>query len=159
MKRVGAAILIGAVYLAATGWGGPMNAAIACIAGFVLARVIPAPRRSGARLDWRRMTRLPWLVAGALVEIARGNMSMLLVLLGRKSRQRVGMLDAPLGDRTERGAVVSAFIATSAPGSIVVGIDERKRTMRVSVIDATRPEELREQLDHFYERYQRGAVP
>ena len=73
--------------------------------------------------------------------------------------ERPGIVTMPIGERTPLGVAVSALVICVAPGSTVLAIDWRQRTMLLHVLDARDPDAVRAQQQGFYERYQRHVFP
>ncbi|MCS7006948.1 MAG: Na+/H+ antiporter subunit E [Thermoleophilia bacterium] len=107
----------------------------------------------------RRLLALPALLAHVLVDITVGTWRVASVVLGFRPLAQPGIVDIPLGERTETGAVVSAFLSTLSPGEYLVDIDWARRCLLMHVIDARDPEAVRARFADFYERHQRKVVP
>lgn len=106
-----------------------------------------------------RLLALPRLVWAVLADITLGTGRVAAVVLGLRPLERPGIVAVPVGERTEAGVVVSAFLATLAPGEYLVDVDWSERRMLLHVLDARDPDALRERFDRFYRRYQRRVVP
>jgi len=107
----------------------------------------------------RRVLALPGLVWAVLADITVGTVRVAAVVLGLRPLERPGIVAVPVGERTEAGVVVSAFLATLAPGEYLVDVDWSERRMLLHVLDARDPDGVRERFDRFYRRYQRRVVP
>ena len=107
----------------------------------------------------RRLVAFVPFASVILREIAVGAWRVSAFVLQPRSRARPGVVAVPLGDRTRLGVAVSALAIGLSPGSAVLEIDWRRRAMLVHVLDARDPDEVRAQLDSFYDRYQRHVFP
>lgn len=115
----------------------------------------PTPIRGlGARM-WA-VPRFAWAVVR---DITVGTWQVASVVLGIRPLTHPGIVAIPLEDRTEAGAVVSAFAATLAPGEYFVEFDWAERRMLMHVLDASDPDAVRERFATFYSRYQRRVAP
>lgn len=151
--------LLALVFLMTVGASGD-NAALALGVGLCLAMVRPIARgRPDLRRVPRRVLHVVPLAGAMLVEIARGSLLMTQILLGLRSTRRAGLIEVPLGDRSEAGATLSGLLATTAPGTMLVDIDWSSRRMLVHAIDAGDLEQTRESLQRLYRRRQRPVLP
>ena len=83
----------------------------------------------------------------------------LLVLLGIRTWRNAGFVEVPYGDRSPRGVTVTSLAVSISPGSILIDADDERRVIIFNVIDASDPEAFRKDLDRFYDRFQRHALP
>ena len=79
--------------------------------------------------------------------------------LGQEPGARQGVVEVPVGERSEEGARVSALVAGMAPGSVLLETDWERRVMRFHVADASEPEVFRAGMERFYREYQRAVFP
>lgn len=70
-----------------------------------------------------------------------------------------GIIAIPIGERTRNGVAVTTLAMTLSPGSVLVDVDWEVGHMLFHVIDASRPDEIREYYQVLYERYQRAVFP
>ena len=103
--------------------------------------------------------RLPVLVLVVLRDITMGTWQVAAVVLGVRPLERPGIVVVPLGERSDAGALVSAFVATLSPGEFLVDVDWERREMTFHVLDAREPDRVRERFDVFYRAHQRHLVP
>ena len=113
----------------------------------------------GAREVVRRLLGLPRLVLATLRDITAGTWAVALVVVGARPLERPGIVVVPLEDRTEFGAVVSAYLITLSPGEFLVDLDPERREMLVHVLDARDADAVRRRFADFYRRYQSQAAP
>jgi multicomponent K+:H+ antiporter subunit E/multicomponent Na+:H+ antiporter subunit E len=107
----------------------------------------------------RRLLALPALLWHVLVDITVGTWRVASIVLGLRPLEQPGIVDIPIGERTDTGAVVSAFLGTLSPGEYLVDIDWERRCLLMHVIDARDPEDVRARFARTYERWQRQVVP
>lgn len=155
MRRLGATLLLAAVLLVMLGSVRPADLVLSILVGAGVVALF-GHGGTGGRF---RIGGLPLLVAGTLLELLRGGWKTLRVLTGRDPWENVGNLEVPFGERSDLGAKITGLIATATPGSVLIDIDWENRTMSFNLIDASDMDEGRAQLDGFYRRYQRRAVP
>lgn len=101
----------------------------------------------------------PALLYAIVAEITAGTWKVAQYSLGLREVEHDGIVEIELGEMSKQGAVLLAFVSTSAPGEVVLDIDMERRVMTLHALDAADPEEIRERHHHFYERYQRKVVP
>lgn len=107
----------------------------------------------------RRLLALPRLTWKVIADITVGTWNVALVVLHLRPLERPGIVAVPLGERSDVGAVVSAFASTLSPGEYLVDIDWDERLLLMHVLDAGDPDGVRARLDDFYRRYQRQVIP
>jgi multicomponent Na+:H+ antiporter subunit E len=107
----------------------------------------------------RRLLGVPRLVGHVLVDITTGTWRVASVVLHLRPLEHPGIVVIPLGERTELGAVVSAFTSTLSPGEYLVDIDWERRCLLLHVLDAGDPDAVRARFADFYERSQRRVFP
>lgn len=102
------------------------------------------------------LLRFAWFVYTDVIE---GLWLVLMIVLGLRPLTRSGIVTVPIGERTDNGVTVTGWAMTLSPGSVLIDVDWERRVMLFHFIDATQPEELREKIQTFYERYQRPVFP
>lgn len=102
------------------------------------------------------LLRFAWFV---YVDVIQGLWSVMVIVLGLRPLKRSGILAIPIGERTANGVTVTAWAMTLSPGSVLIDVDWEQQVMLFHFIDVTEPEELREKIQRFYERYQRPVFP
>ena len=157
MKAIATAAFLALVYVMAVGSATLLDWLVGLVVG--LSMVPHVARINAEPWTWPRLFALPGFVLGVIAEIARGSWSILLVLLGRKTWRRLGIVRVSLEADTPRGLEVAGVVTTASPGAVVIDLDERKREMTVHVIDATEPTKVRSGISRFYERHQRPLLP
>ena len=125
----------------------------------VFRRFIFLDRALPPRIALQRTARFPVLALGAAANITRGTVQVTRVVLGWATARHAGFVEIPQGDRTETGVVVSGLLDTLSPGSVLVEIDAEARTWTIHALQAEDADAVREDVDRFYERFQRPVWP
>lgn len=149
------------VYLLALGHASTADVAVAIAVALALVAVFHrfVLGRTEVLPSWRRA----WLVVPALghvvADVARGTWEVTLASLALRRGLTHGMVEVAMGERSHAGAVLTAILVTLSPGSVLVSLDWDRRIMHFHLLDASRAERFRRELESFYERYQRWIVP
>lgn len=127
----------------------------------LLRRTLPAggERRAGAGAIVRRLAHAPRLLVHIAWTIVVGTWDVSLVVLGLRPLGTAGIVELPVDDRSEAGAVVSALALTLSPGELLIDFDWEREVALVHVLDARDPDALRRRWQEDYERRQREVVP
>lgn len=161
VPRVAAALAV--VYALTLASADPLDVATGAVLGAVLVALLRTRLQPTATADEpplaERAIWLPVFAGAVLADIIGGTWDVALRVLGVRGLDRPGIVRVPVGERTERGVAVSALATTLSPGSVLVDVDWERRDFLVHVVDASDPDEVRERLDRFYERYQRRVFP
>lgn len=152
-------VLLALTYLAVVGHWKLLDIVVALAVGAFVTLLFGRFHAESAPRIVARALALPWLFVGVTIELFQGSWTMLLVLTGLKTWKNVGFVEVPYGERTPRGALVTALVATASPGSVLIEMDDERRVMVFSAIDATDPDSVREGIDRFYRRFQSPAIP
>lgn len=107
----------------------------------------------------QRAARFPALAAATAILIIRGTVQVARTVLGWSSARNAGFVVVPRGERTHSGVVVNGMLETLSPGSVLVGIDEGDDSWTIHVLQAEDTDEIRADLDRFYDRFQRPVWP
>ena len=159
MRLLITTLVLALAYLAVIGrWSLP-DVLVGFAISFFIAALFGRFEAESPPLMFRRFLALPWFAVGVALELFRGALVMLLVLLGLKTWRNVGFVEVPYGERTRRGVLVTALVGTASPGSLLVDTDDEREVMIFNVIDASDPDGFRESIDRFYNRFQRHTVP
>ena len=126
------------------------------IAAALRGRVTAGPGGSRPPIT-RRVIGFPVFVTAVIIDVLAGTYDVTLRVLGIRRLVSPGIVRVPIGDRSERGIAVSALATTLSPGTVFVDVDGDD--MLLHVIDASDPDAVRAQLQHFYDRYQRSVFP
>lgn len=150
-----------AVWMVVLGSTDPLDAMLGLVvAAAVLALPVPGVSVGGQGLGvMRRAWGLPIFAWGLLREVVRGTWDVALRVAHLRAIEQPGVVEVPVGDRTELGVAVTALATTLSPGTVLIDIDRERAVMIFHVIDATDPDAARAAIDGFYERYQRKAFP
>jgi len=101
----------------------------------------------------------PVFAGAVFVDVAKGTWEVAVRVLRLSRLDRPGIVRIPIGERSERGVAVSALATTLSPGSLLVDVDWHRGDILLHVIDASDPDGLRRDHQHFYDRYQRRVFP
>ncbi|MEX2016736.1 MAG: Na+/H+ antiporter subunit E [Candidatus Hydrogenedentales bacterium] len=152
-------LLLALTYLAVIGRWSLADVAVAILISSGVAALFGRFEAESQPRMFARALALPWFFVGVAVELLQGSWTMLLVLTGLQTWKNAGFVEVPYGERSARGALITAFVATASPGSLLIQIDDERRVMLFNVIDARDPDAFRAQLDRFYRRFQRLVIP
>ena len=114
-----------------------------------------APAREVAR----RVAFFPVLLAAVGGQVLRGTSTMSLIVLGLRPLHRPGLVEVPMGSRSESGMAAAAVLTTLAPGDVVVDVDVERQVMLIHTIDASDPDAVRERFRHLRESYGQRVFP
>ncbi|MCO5178367.1 MAG: Na+/H+ antiporter subunit E [Thermomicrobiales bacterium] len=120
-------------------------------------------------LGYHHSSRTPHVVVGrvmyfvpfacaALYQIILGTIDVSAVILGRREA-KPAYVAVPIGDRTPNGVAVTTWLTTLIPGSALVEIEDESSVMVFHVLDVAEPGQFIDNLDRFYQRYQRQVFP
>jgi multicomponent K+:H+ antiporter subunit E/multicomponent Na+:H+ antiporter subunit E len=107
----------------------------------------------------QRAVRFPALALATVALIIRGTVQVARTVLGRTSAKYAGFVVLPRGERTHSGVVVNGMLETLSPGSVLVEIDEGDDTWTLHVLQAEDRDEVRADVERFYDRHQRPVWP
>lgn len=149
------------VWMAVLASAAPLDLVLGLVVAGALV-LVPAPGDpiAHARVPVARRTLgVPRLVGAVVADVGRGTWDVALRVLHLREVEQPGLVEVPIGERTELGLAVSALVTTLSPGTVLVDIDRERGVMVVHVIDASDPDRVREQHARFYEDAQRAVVP
>lgn len=101
----------------------------------------------------------PIFAGAVLADVFHGTWDVALRVLHLRELKRPGLVRVPIGERSEHGIAVSALATTLSPGTVLIEIDRARGDLLLHVIDASDPDDVRERLQRFYDRYQRRVFP
>lgn len=163
MTWLARALGLGVLYVLTLPSDDPVDLATGVLLGTVLVvllgsrlRLAPDP---GAVTSAQRVVWFVPFVGAVLADILHGTWDVALRVLHLRRLERPGMVRIPIGDRTEHGVAVSALATTLSPGSVLIDIDWDRGDLLLHVIDASDPDQVRDRLQRFYDRYQRRVFP
>jgi multicomponent K+:H+ antiporter subunit E len=159
MRGFSLAIALAITYAGVLGSVHPFDLACAAVIGLALSARGRHPSLEGRLRTWRHLVAGPRLALGFTSEILRGAYTMLLVLMGRRPWEHLGLLEIELADASPEGTATAGLLMTASPGSVVLNAELETGRVLLHVIDISRPEERRRDLERFYEEYQRRAIP
>lgn len=143
----------------ADGWDLGMGAALSLCILFVFRRflfVYPAVPTVDVL---RRLAHLPKLALATGRSIVRGTIDVARAVLSPNLPANDGFVVISDGDRTPSGVVMSGFLDTLSPGSVLINIDPASRTWTIHALDVTGEPDVESNAQHFYEHYQRPVWP
>ncbi len=163
IRWLGALVLLVAVYLMDLGSTSPWDAAIgAGLAAGVLAvcnRFIGVGVGPAHGNLFLRALLFPRLVLAIAVDVAKGTIRVAMVTLGIQPLRSPGIVDVPIGERSETGIAISSLASTLSPGAFLIDVDREAGVMRFHVLDASDPQKVIDDHQLFYQRYQRQVFP
>jgi multicomponent Na+:H+ antiporter subunit E len=68
-------------------------------------------------------------------------------------------VEIPIGERSETGLAVSGIANTLSPGTVMVDVDVAAGSWTIHSIDVSDEDAVREDVQRFYDRYQRQVWP
>jgi multisubunit Na+/H+ antiporter MnhE subunit len=163
MTRLASALALGVLYVLTLVSGDPIDLAIGVLLGTMLVmrlggrlRLAPDP---GVVTPAQRIVWFVPFVAAVLADIIQGTWDVALRVLHLRRLERPGVVRIPIGERSEHGVAVASLATTLSPGSVLIDVDWERRDLVLHVIDASDPDQVRERLQRFYDRYQRRVFP
>lgn len=139
-------------------WGDLVTGAIISAAALALAPPWRAGDSPALPLGRRIVAAVPFLAVVA-VESVRGTLAMSAFVLGLRALPESGLVEIPIGGRSDLGVVVSAWALTLSPGSALIEIGRDRGVMVFHFADAGDPDAIRRRQADLYERYQRHVFP
>jgi multisubunit Na+/H+ antiporter MnhE subunit len=107
----------------------------------------------------KQVAGFPLLFAAVTVQVVRGTWSLSLMILGLRTVRHAGLVEVPLGSRSESGMAAAAVLTTLAPGDVVIDVDVEREIMLIHTVDASDPDAVRERFRHQRERYGQRVFP
>ena len=159
---LGAAAL-GVLYALTLASRDPIDLAAGVVIGAVVLALLGRrmrERRDASPLGLAR--RAVWFVpfAGAVgAGVLQGTWDVTLRVLRVRPLHAPGIVRVPIGERTERGVAISSLATTLSPGSVLIDVDRERGDLLLHVIDASDPDAVRDDMQRFYDRYQRRVFP
>jgi multicomponent Na+:H+ antiporter subunit E len=159
-----ALVLVAATYVLMLASTDPVDLATGVVVAAVLLLafrrfVFPGvPMPAGPSL-LRRAVAFPAFAFAVLRDITLGTWDVALIVLHLRPLRQPGIVAVPFGERTERGAMIGALVATLSPGELLIDVDHERRVVFLHVIDASDPDAVRRKHEHFYRRFQRNVFP
>ena len=163
MTRIVSAVGLGLLYVLTLASGNPVDLVTGVLLGIVLVillrgrlRLAPDP---GVVTPTQRIVWFVPFVGAVLADILQGTWDVALRVLHLRRLERPGVVRIPIGARSEHGVAVAALATTLSPGSVLIDVDWERGDLLLHVIDASDPDQVRERLQRFYDRYQRRVFP
>jgi multicomponent Na+:H+ antiporter subunit E len=107
----------------------------------------------------RRAAHFPAFALATAADIVRGTITMIRVVLSRDPSRETGFVEIPIGERSETGLAVSGIANTLSPGTVMVDVDVAAGSWTIHSIDVSDEDAVREDVQRFYDRYQRQVWP
>jgi multisubunit Na+/H+ antiporter MnhE subunit len=134
-------------------------AAVLGAAATLAARAALPRRDEPAAIERMRLAGAPRFAAGAAAELVAGTLKTLQALL-RAGPERGGQLvEISVANRSDAAIAVDGLVISAVPGTVVIVTDNARQRMLIHTIEVADPEQIRRDLDRFYERYQRSLLP
>lgn len=153
---------LGAVFLLMIGSIEPADWVIALFVGALGALAARAARpATGERraLGRMRLAGAPRFAAGVAGELVTGT-TMTLGALLRPGREPPGQIvEIPLTSRSDAARAVDGLVISASPGTMVIVAEGEQQRMLVHTIEIASPEQIRRDIDRFYQRYQKSFLP
>ena len=152
-------ILLSVVWLLTIGElsAGDLLIAIVVSASLLLLLGYRGTGQSAPVLLGRILAFWPFLLVG-LREVIVATWDVALTVLGYRPAHP-DYVEVPIGERTPVGIVVTTWLTTLIPGSVLIDVEPERDVMIFHVFDASDPQAFVANLDHIYERYQRRVFP
>ena len=163
LQVAGALAVLVLLYAVALGSSEPLDLLLGAIVGSVVlvafrGFLLTQPAE-GPGVLVRRAVSLPLFLLILAREVVTGTWRVGIAVLSRRPVGVSGVIDVPMGERTDLGVAVSSLAISLTPGELVVELDWERRTMLVHALDASDPDRIRAEQQLIYERYQRGVFP
>jgi multicomponent Na+:H+ antiporter subunit E len=152
-------ILLSGVWLLTIGelsWGDSLIALIVSASLLLLLGYRPTGQPASIMIS-RILAFWPFLLI-ALREIVVATWNVAVIVLGFRLAEP-GYVEVPVGERTPVGIVVTSWLTTLIPGSVLIDIEPERNVMIFHVFDASDPRAFVASLEHIYDRYQRRVFP
>lgn len=154
--------LLTAVYACAMGSAAAGDLLLGALLAVLLLLALAPHRTQGPAAApplWRRALAAVPFAAAVAADATTGALNVAATVVGLRPLRRPGIVRVPIGERSDRGVVVSALVLTLSPGSLLLDIDWQRREMLFHVMDAGDPDRLRARIDRFYRRWQKAVFP
>lgn len=151
---------LGAVFLLMIGSIKPADWIIALFVGALGALAASAALRGRRRPPGRMsLAGAPRFAAGVVIQLVTGTARTLRTLL-RPGPGLTGQIVAvPLTGRSEAARALDALVTSASPGTMVVIVDRDRDRSLVHAIEVASPEQIRRDINRFYQRYQKSFLP
>jgi multicomponent Na+:H+ antiporter subunit E len=118
-------------------------------------QMIPRPLPSDD-LAFHLLVYSPKLLWYLFVDIMKGTWLMILTTLGIRPLNKPGIVRIPLHTHSHYGVGPVGYFITLSPGSFMVDVDWDAGVMLVHVIDASDPDQVREDAEKYYRLWEYG---
>lgn len=163
MRYVFAAASLTAVYALALASADPWDVGIGALLSVCVLLAFGRFVLPGEALPFavvlHRSARFPALALATVALIVRGTAQVARTVLGWSSAEHAAFVVVPRGERTPSGVVVNGMLETLSPGSVLVDIEEDDDTWTLHVLQAEDKDEVRADVERFYQRSQRPVWP
>jgi len=159
LSIVGLTLIYSMFLLSAHPWDLVIGAALATGVVVMVRRHLLGSKLEPVPGFGRRALALPRFAWFVYTDVIKGLWVVLSIMLGLRPLSRSGIVAIPIGERTASGVAVTAWAIGLSPGSVVIDVDWAQRLMFIHFIDVSDPEQLRQKMQMFYERYQRPVFP
>ena len=163
MRVLASILALAAVYTLALASLNPWDLAIGIILGGLIVAAYGGFMFTGPALRpaeiARRAIHFPALAIATAIDIVRGTIAMTRVVLSRNPSRNTGLVHLTIGERTEIGLAVSGIANTLSPGTVIVDVDLLAGIWTIHSIDVSDEDALRDDVQQFYDRFQRHVWP
>lgn len=91
-----------------------------------------------------------------LIDILKGTWQIVTITLGLRPLRKPGIVKVPIGVHSPYGVGPVGYFITLSPGSFMVDVDWDERVMLIHVIDASDPDQIREDAEKYYRLWEYG---
>lgn len=163
MRTLLGVIMLAATYCLALASADPWDIGMGLLLGFLVLRgfrnfIFVRPALPAGEFV-RRLAHLPRLMLVVAVEIVRGTYIVAKTVLSRRRPEDRGFVSIPIGARSDEGVIFSGFLNTLSPGSVYIGVDDDANSWVIHAMDTTGAEQIADEAQHVYEKYQRPVLP
>jgi len=110
-----------------------------------------------AEFVFHLLVRLPLLLWYLTVDILKGTWLVSLYVVGIRQLEHPGIVKIPFGNHSDDAVGLVGHLLTVSPGSFLVDVDWNDRTMLVHYMDASRPAQLRADVEKYYRLWEYGS--
>lgn len=161
MFRVVAILCLTAVFALTLGNFDPPNLVLGSVLSALLAAIYRKtlfPRQPPrSEFVMHIVLHLPRFLTMLAWDILKGTWLVTTFVLGIRKLDHPGIVKIPLGNHSPPGVGVVGLFITMSPGSFLVDIDWEGRYMLVHTIDASDPDQMRQDVERYYKLWEYGT--
>lgn len=153
----GLALLLAVTWVTFTADFSPANLVVAVVFGVAIALwVAPLEPSRHGRIAWRRL--LPF-AAWVTWQLIRSSAAVAIDIVRPTPRRKPAVVDVPVEATAQWQVTVLAQVITLTPGTVVMGLSEDGRWMRVHGMFVNDPDVFIHQIKHEFERRVMEVLP